>query len=183
MYPPVAVITRRTSFYVGFVRLILRSGAAVLIFTVPRRTPEASIGIILRMNLSQFHQLRTAIPVSASPGKDADLALVEGNLRSVLMDSGLFVDVEVEHTDDVDQLVIALCRFRPEYTEADVAAWLEHMWADRVRYPFWEAHAIRPYADQVEFRAASRHSDGGHYVTVHLVAQNARIPAQRGPSD
>ncbi|MFL6134215.1 MAG: hypothetical protein ACJ72A_15520 [Nocardioidaceae bacterium] len=90
------------------------------------------------MNLSQFHQLRTAIQVNASPGKDADLALVEGNLRSVLMDSGLFVDVEVEHTDDVDQ---------------------------------------------VEFRAASRHSDGGHYVTVHLVAQNARIPAQRRPSD
>jgi hypothetical protein len=41
----------------------------------------------------------------------------------------------------------ALCRFRPEYTEADVAAWLEHMWADRVRYPFWEAHTQRGPSD------------------------------------
>jgi hypothetical protein len=29
--------------------------------------------------------------------------------------------------------------------------------------------------------AASRQSDGGHYVTVHLVAQKARIPSQRAP--
>ena len=142
-----------------------------------------SEGIILRMNLLQFQRMRTAIQVNASPGRDADLALVEGNLRHVLMDSGLFEEVEVQHTDDLDQLVIALCRFRPEYTEADVAGGLERIWADRVRYPFWAAHAIRTYADQVEFQAASRHSERGHYVTVHLVAQRARVPAQRRPSD
>lgn len=135
------------------------------------------------MNLMQFHRMRTAIQVNASPGRTSDVELVEGNLRYMLMDSGLFEEVEVGHTDDVDHLVIALCRFRPFLTEADVAARLEQIWADRVRYPFWEAHAIRTHAEHVEFQAASRHSDHGHYVTVHVVAQKARIPAQRRPSD
>jgi hypothetical protein len=134
------------------------------------------------MDLMQFHRMRSAIQVNASPGRPADVALVEANLRAMLMDSGLFEEVEVERTDDVDQLVIALCQFRPTCTEADVAARLEAIWSDRVRYPFWEAHAIRTHDDHVEFEAASRQSHHGHYVTVHLVAQKAHIPAQRPPS-
>ena len=135
------------------------------------------------MNPSRYHRMRAAIQVSASPGKETDLALVEANLWYMLTDCGLFDEVEVEHTEDVDQLVIALCRFDAGCSEAEVATQLERIWADRVRYPFWEAHTIRVYADQVEFEAASRHSDEGHYVTVHLVAQKTRIPAQRRPVD
>ena len=99
------------------------------------------------------------------------------------MSSGVFEEVEVEHTDDPDQLVIALCKFLPYFTERDVARHLERIWADRVSYPFWEAHAVHVEDEHVEFEAASRHSSGGHYVTVHLVAQKARIPAQRRSSE
>jgi hypothetical protein len=134
------------------------------------------------MDLLNFHRLRTAIQVNASPGIGADLEVVEVNLREVLMASGVFEEVEVEHTDDPDQLVIALCQFRPFYTEQDVAVRLEEIWSDRVRYPFWEAHAVRTHDDHVEFEAASRIGPLGHYVTVHLVAQRAGIPAQRTAS-
>ena len=131
------------------------------------------------MDLLQFHRMRTAVQDNAFPAKEGELAPVEQSLRDLLMASGVFEEVEVEHTDDPDQLVIALCKFLPYFTERDVARHLERIWADRVSYPFWEAHAIHVEDEHVEFEAASRHSSGGHYVTVHLVAQKARIPAQR----
>ena len=134
------------------------------------------------MDLLQFHRMRTAVQDNAFPAKEGDLAPVEQSLRDLLMASGVFEEVEVEHTDDPDQLVIALCKFLPYFTERDVARHLERIWADRVSYPFWEAHAIHVEDEHVEFEAASRQSSGGHYVTVHLVAQKARIPAQRSAS-
>jgi hypothetical protein len=134
------------------------------------------------MNLLMFHRVRTAIQENASPGSGAELESVESTLREMLMSSGVFEEVEVEHTDDPDQLVIALCQFRPFYTERDVAQRLEAIWGERVRYPFWESHALKTDVDFVEFEAASRASDTGHYVTVHLIAQRAGIPTQRTAS-
>lgn len=134
------------------------------------------------MDLLQFHRVRTAIQGNAFPGKEDDLETVEGQLRNLLMASGVFEEVEVGHTDDPDQLVIAMCKFLPYYSEDDVARHLERIWGDRVSYPFWEAHALHVENEHVEFEAATRHSSGGHYVTVHLVAQKARIPAQRTPN-
>ncbi|MGA8209059.1 MAG: hypothetical protein WB441_00745 [Nocardioidaceae bacterium] len=131
------------------------------------------------MNHAQFHRLKTAVQCNAHPGRGLDLELVEAHLRVLLLDSGLFEEVEVEHTDDPDRLVIALCQFRPFYDVDDVAALLEQIWADRVRYPFWEAHSLVTARDHVEFEAATRIGERGHYVTVHLVAQKARIPEQR----
>ena len=135
------------------------------------------------MNLMQFHTLRTAVQGNAYPGSTTDVATMEQNLRDLLMDSGIFEEVEVEHTDDPDRLVIGLCRFKPHYSEQDIAAHLEHLWHDRVRYPFWEAHTLVVDDEHVEFEAATRNSDTGHYVTIHMVAQKARIPAQRVPMD
>ena len=135
------------------------------------------------MDLLQFHKLRTAIQDNAFPGSGTEVATVESGLRDLLLASGLFESVEVGTTSDQDRLVIALCRFRPFYTERDVAGRLEEIWDDRVAYPFWHAHAIRVTDGHIEFEAATRHSEGGHYVTVHLVAQRGAIPAQRLPAD
>jgi hypothetical protein len=138
--------------------------------------------MLIGMDLMQFHKMRRAIQGNAFPGSEADLETVGGTLRDLLMASGLFAGVEVENTENPDELVIAMCRFRPEVSEQDVARHLESMWDNRVRYPFWEAHAFRVANGHVEFEAATRHSNGGHYVTVHLIAQKA-IPAQRTPQD
>ena len=135
------------------------------------------------MNLLMFHRVRTAIQENANPGTGAELVSVETKLRDMLMASGIFEEVEVEHTDDPDQLVIALCQFRPFYTERDVAQRLEAIWGERVRYPFWESHALTTDKGFVEFEAASRESESGHYVTVHLIAQRAGIPTQRSASN
>jgi hypothetical protein len=134
------------------------------------------------MELTQFHTLRTAVQGNAAAPSDVALASMEGDLRDLLMASGLFEEVEVDITDDPDALVIALCQFKPEHNETDVAGALEHIWQDRVRYPFWEAHSMIVAPEHVEFQGATRFSSAGHYATVHLVAQKARIPAQRSPS-
>ena len=134
------------------------------------------------MDLMQFHRRRVAIQENAPAGRARVLRQVEVNLREVLSASGLFERVEVEHTNDPDRLVIALCAFRPEFSEEDIAFRLENLWSDRVRYQFWEAHAVSTDDDHVELEAASRSGPAGPYVTVHLVAQKARIPLQRPPS-
>jgi hypothetical protein len=135
------------------------------------------------MDLTQFHRMRTAVQDNAFPGKEDDLVTVEKSLRDLLMSSGVFEEVEVEHTNDPDQLVIALCKFLPFFKETDVARHLERIWGDRVSYPFWEAHAVSIQDAFVEFEAATRAGSTGHYVTVHLVAEQARIPVQRHASD
>lgn len=135
------------------------------------------------MNLMQFHLLRTAVQNNATPASARDVASVERALRSSLAASGLFVQVEVERTDDPDQLVIALCSFEPYHSEKEVAALVERVWAEQVSYPFWESHGTLVERGHVELEAASRPSPVGGYVTVHLVAQKALIPTQRHPSD
>ena len=90
-----------------------------------------------------------------------------------------FDEVEVGHTDDVDKLVIAMCTFPAQADKTRVAQRLETMWQDRLRYGFWEAHALLVDDDQVELEGATRPSTYGHYVTVHVVAQKGRVPAQR----
>lgn len=131
------------------------------------------------MDLMQFHRMRTAVQDNAFPGRESDLRTVAAQLQNMLMSSGIFEEVEVEPTDNPDELVIALCKFMPFFTEQDIAHHLERIWGDRVSYPFWEAHAFHVENDHVEFEAATRHSSSGHYVTVHLVAQRAQIPTQR----
>ncbi len=112
------------------------------------------------------------------------MASVERSLRSSLVASGLFVQVEVERTDDPDQLVIALCSFEPHHSEKEVAGGSSSgSGAEQVSYPFWESHGTLVERGHVELEAASRPSPVGGYVTVHLVAQKALIPAQRHPSD
>ena len=133
------------------------------------------------MELVRFHKLRRAVQSNASPGTHRELREVLDNVRWTLDSSGLFQDVEVEATDDIDKLVVAMCTFSSDLCEADVAQRLEQVWEERMRFQFWEAHATLVDFEQVELEGATRTSTAGHYVTVHIVAQKAPIPAQRQP--
>ena len=135
------------------------------------------------MELIAFHKMRTAMQLNAAPGSSRELRGVEENLRRSLMRTGLFEEVEVEHTDNVDNLVIAMCKFPADMTEEQVAYRLETLWEDNLRYGFWEAHSTLVDYGQVELEGATRHSSRGHYVTVHILAQKAPIPAQRVSSE
>lgn len=131
------------------------------------------------MELTHYKKLRTAVQSNASPADMADIRQVEERLRETLMSTGFFEEVEVDHTDNVDGMVIAMCKFPPQMSESQVAARLEQAWEDRLRFQFWEAHTTLVDDDQVEFQGATRTGSSGSYVTMHVVAQKAPIPAQR----
>ncbi len=133
------------------------------------------------MQLMHFHTLRSGVQANASPARGPALVAMESILSDALKETQLFDTVEVEYTDDPDQLVVGLCQYRPNLTEDQVALTIEHVWDGKVRYPFWEAHSTRVDDGHVEFEAATRDGAGGRYVTVHLVAQRSQVPTQRGP--
>jgi hypothetical protein len=133
------------------------------------------------MQLMHFHTLRSGVQANASPARGQALVAMESILRDALKDTRLFDTVEVEHTDDPDQLVVALCQYRPNLTEDQVALTIEHLWDGQVRYPFWEAHSTSVDDGHVEFEGATREGPVGRYVTFHLVAQRSPVPSQRGP--
>jgi hypothetical protein len=133
------------------------------------------------MQLMHFHTLRSGVQCNASPATERALVAMESILRDRLNETGLFDNVEVEHTDDPDQLVVALCHYRHNVSEDLVAATVERLWDERVSYTFWEAHNTYVEQDFVEFEGATRESVVGRYATVHLVAERAPVPAQRTP--
>lgn len=131
------------------------------------------------MDLIQYHKMREGVQVNAFPGSAEELAALTDQLQRNLLSSGLFEEVEVGCTDDIDHLVIAMCTFPAHLTEAQVASRLERLWEDRLRYGFWEAHATLVDEDHVEFQGATRAGSNAHYATMHIVAQKATVPAQR----
>ena len=131
------------------------------------------------MELTQYKKLRTAVQSNSAPASTTQVEELEESLRSMLMSTGIFEDVEVEHTDNVDELVIAMCTFPSQMSQVQIAQRLEQAWQDRLRYEFWEAHTTLVDDEQVEFQGATRTSSNGTYVTVHVVAQKAHVPAQR----
>jgi hypothetical protein len=134
------------------------------------------VGVV---ELSQYKKLRTAVQSNASPASVDDIRRLEQDLRDSLMSTGFFEDVEVDHTDNLDGLVIAMCKFPSQMNQSQVAARLEQAWQDRLRFQFWEAHSTLVDDDQVEFQGATRTGSNGSFVTLHVVAQKAPIPAQR----
>ena len=131
------------------------------------------------MELTQYKKFRTAVQSNASPADPTQIVEVEENLRSLLLSTGFFEEVEVDHTDDVDALVIAMCKFPAQMSHVQIAQRLEQAWLDRLRFDFWEAHTTIADDDQVELQGATRAGSSGAYVTVHVVAQKATVPAQR----
>ena len=145
------------------------------------------------MELARFHVVRTGVQSNARPGDAADVTAGQDRVWRGLASTGWFDDVEVGATDDVDNLVVAMCTFPDQLAEDRVAQRLVLLWEDRLRYPFWAAHATLVHGGQVELEGATRTSSEGHYLTVHVIAQRgaprdpARLPApfvpeQRRPS-
>ena len=125
-----------------------------------------------------FHRLRSAVQVNAGPADPALAAVVEGQLREGLRASGLFDVVEVEVTQDPDQLVIALCRCGPGVPPWEAGHGLKRVWRALAGDTPWEAHAAWVTEEIADFQGALT-LPGGGYVTLHAVAQAAE-PTQEG---
>ena len=135
------------------------------------------------MELTGYRKMRTGIQVNAAPATTEAVLPMVRKLHESLAATGFFSDVEVDVTDNLDAMVIGMCTFPAEMEAGGLANWLEQLWQQQLRFGFWEAHAALVDVDQVEFLGATRVSLNGHYVTLHLIAQRAHLPEQRGSED
>ena len=134
------------------------------------------------MNLTAFQKLRSGLRRHGAPLAGRDLLSFELRLRTALEEVGVFADVEVERTPDQDRLLVALCSYRGELTEDEVAWTLEDLWAD-LGHGHWSAHGFLTDRGHVELQAGSLSGVAGAYLTVHLVAQAQALPAQHARFD
>ena len=133
------------------------------------------------MHIVRYHTIRLAVTSNGLPAPRSDLDTLAGSLSYLLWSCELFDHVEVEVTGDEDRLVIGLCQIKPEVSDYETALVLEQIWQDRVRYPFWEAHAILVEPGHVELEGATKLDSSRPFVTVHVVAAKQLIPEQRAP--
>lgn len=135
------------------------------------------------MKLLEYRKLRSGVQMNARPTTAAERRAVALDLERELVRAGCFADVEVDHTDDLDHLVVAMCTYDPALSEEQVALRLEDVWNGRLRFAYWAVHSTLVDKGQVELQGATLSNLGGPYVTLHVVAQRGPIPAQRGAAD
>jgi len=127
------------------------------------------------MRYPEYCTMRRAVQGNAPAPDSAALTAIETELRAALLATGVFHTVEVGRTDDADRFVIAMCEFAPEADATAAALVLSRLWAKQVAYGFWRAETMRVNKGHVELQGATRMSLSGHYVTVHVVAQEAPV--------
>ena len=130
------------------------------------------------MDIAKYYSMRRAVQVNAPAPDEATLVGMESDLRAALVATGLFHTVEVGRTDDADRFLIAMCGFAPDIDASEAAVALARLWAKQLAYGFWRAENLRVDKGHVELQGATRSSLGGHYATVHLIAQEAPVPAR-----
>ncbi len=135
------------------------------------------------MKLMDYRTLRAGVQRNAQPAGAADLRPIATHLERELMATGLFSNVEVDHTDDLDHLVVAMASFEADLTEEEIAMRLEDLWHGRMSFGYWDIHSTLVTRGQVELQGATLAHLGGPYVTVHVVAQKAAVPLQRAAGE
>ena len=135
------------------------------------------------MKLLEYRKLRSGVQMSARPATTAERRAVAVDLERELARTGVFADVEVDHTDNLDHLVVAMCTYDPTLSEEQAARRLEDVWNGRLRFGYWAVSSTLVEKGQVELQGATLSNLGGPYVTLHVVAQKGPIPVQRSAID
>ncbi|KRF22869.1 hypothetical protein [Phycicoccus sp. Soil802] len=123
------------------------------------------------MDVTSFNKLRLAVQENASPADSALATHLRHALQAALTESRLFGDVELGHTDDVDQLVIGVCRCADGVLPWEAGMGLERLWQTVAADTAWEAHFVSCTDSLMDFQAAVTVDDKGRYITVHVVAE------------
>lgn len=131
--------------------------------------------MLVGMRLVAFQMLRSGLQMNAAPVTSQVREVVETGLLEELDATGLFEEIEVGSSDDPSRLVLALCTFRADVSEAEAERAIERAWT-ALAFHHWSAHAFLTEDGHVELQAATLDRPGGRFVSVHLVAQRAAAP-------
>jgi hypothetical protein len=135
------------------------------------------------MDSVSFHKLRTAVQANANPAGDVAAVGLQRTLQEALAASRLFAEVELGRTDDVDQLIIGVCRCADEILLWEAGMGVERLWRSVTAALDWEAHSVACTESLMEFEGAVTVDGSGHYVTVHIVAEPAHQVEQPAPAE
>jgi hypothetical protein len=126
------------------------------------------------MDSVSFHKLRTAVQENANPAGDVAAVGLQRTLQEALSASHLFSEVELGRTDDLDQLIIGVCRCAEGILPWEAGMGVERLWRNASAHMDWEAHHVACTESLMEFEGAVTIDGSGHFLTVHLVAEPAR---------
>ena len=129
------------------------------------------------MDMTAFHKLRWAVQENAHRADPHHAAALQAALERSLRASRLFSEVELGRTDDPDQMVIGVCRCAEDVAPWEAGVGVERLWGVVALETKWETHAVGCTESLMEFEGAVTIDDSGHYITVHIVAEPAVVPA------
>src|SRR3954449_12051108 len=85
------------------------------------------------MELMDYRKLRSGLQMNAAPAGPAAVGPLAHRLQDSLQATGVFSDIEVDVTDNVDAMVIGMCTFPAEMSARRLAQWLPQLWGGQVR--------------------------------------------------
>lgn len=128
------------------------------------------------MDMASFHKLRQAVQENANPADDGYVAALQGTLERGLRGSRLFAEVELGRTDDVDKMIIGVCRCADDVAPWEAGVGVERLWGVAALDAQWEAHHVAANDSYLEFEGALTIDANGRYITLTLVAEPALVP-------
>ena len=129
------------------------------------------------MDIASFHKLRQAVQENANPADDRFVTALQGTLQKGLLGSRLFAEVELGRTDDVDRMIIGVCRCAEDVAPWEAGVGLERLWGVAALDAQWEAHHVAANESYMEFEGAVTVDANGRYITLTLVAEPAAVAA------
>jgi hypothetical protein len=134
-----------------------------------------------RMDTPGFRKLRTAVQENGLPADSLVTRQLQRSLEAAFERCGLFSEFELGRTDDLDKMVIGVCRCAPDVLPWEAGAGVERIWRTAVLDAQWESHTVSCSESIMEFEAAATVDAEAHFVTVMLVAEPA-LPTVAEPA-
>jgi hypothetical protein len=127
------------------------------------------------MDSASFHKLRQAVQENANPAEPHFTTALQETLHQGLAGSGLFAEVELGRTEDVDKMVIGICRCADDVAPWEAGVGVERLWGVAALDARWEVHHVTANDAYMEFEGALTVDDNGRYITFTLVAEPALV--------
>lgn len=128
------------------------------------------------MDMASFHKLRQAVQENATPADDHYVSALQGTLQRGLLGSRLFAEVELGRTDDVNRMIIGVCRCADDVAPWEAGVGVERLWGVAALDAQWEAHHAAANEGYLEFEGALTMDANGRFITLTLVAEPALVP-------
>ncbi|MEU7452275.1 hypothetical protein [Streptosporangium roseum] len=131
------------------------------------------------MEPPEFAAVKQRVMGESSPSDGHDLDGMSMDFDGYLWHSRLITEVAVRLTGDTDNLIMATCWIAPGCSTVEIAAELERIWLQDLRYQYFEAHMITSGERGVRLDVVTQIAPDDFYVTAAVVVETAR-PATGG---